>query len=296
MLNFKKIEREDYPILKAYFNAYPSRQCDRSVGTIIMWHEYYGNYYAITDGTLILLSKFKNKICFSFPIGKDINAGLDAIDEYCKENSLPCIMCSVNKNELPILFKRYSYCVVEPDRNMFDYIYEKDAIMNLSGKKYSTPRNHINKFLKLYKNYSFEPITEDEITEIIQFTKNFSFNSEKDDVARYELEKCIDVLENYEEYGLLGGVLKVDGKVIGYSVGEIIGDTLICHIEKANIEYHGAYQMVTNQFLKMYAAKDDIKFVNREDDSGDEGLRKAKLSYRPIELLEKNTVYLKKGC
>lgn len=296
MLNFKKIEREDYPILKAYFNAYPTRQCDRSVGTIIMWHEYYGNHYAITDGTLILLSKFKGKSCFSFPIGKNIQAGLDAIDEYCEKNNLPCVMCSVNKNELPVLFKRYCYCVVEADRDMFDYIYDKESLMNLSGKKYSTPRNHINKFLKLYKNFSFEPITKEIIPETIDFTKNFSFNSEKDDIARYELERCIDVLENYEEYGLLGGVLKVDGKIIGYSVGEIIGDTLICHIEKANIEYHGAYQMVTNQFLKMYAQSDEIKFVNREDDSGDEGLRKAKLSYRPIELLEKNTVYLKKGC
>ncbi len=296
MLNFKKIEREDYPILNAFFNAYPSRQCDRSLGTIIMWHEYYKNYYAITDGTLIFLSKFKGKNCFSFPIGKNIQVGLDAIDEYCEKNSIPCIMCSVNKNELPVLFKRYCYCVVEPDRDMFDYIYDKETLMNLSGKKYSTPRNHINKFHKLYKDYSFEPVTKELIPEIIEFTKNFSFNSEKDDIARYELEMCIDVLENYEEYGLLGGVLKVDGKVIGYSVGEIIGDTLICHIEKANIEYHGAYQMVTNQFLRLYAQGDEVKYVNREDDSGDEGLRKAKLSYRPIELLEKNTVYLKKGC
>ncbi len=295
MLNFKKIEREDFSVLKAYLNAYPSRQCDRSVGTIIMWHEYYRNYYAIIDGTLIFLSKFKDKNCFSFPIGKNIQGGLDAIDEYCEANNLPCVMCSVNKNELPVLFKRYSYCVVEADRDMFDYIYDKTALMSLSGKKYSTPRNHINKFLKLYKNYEFAPITKELIPELIDFTKNFSFNSEKDDIAEYELGQCIDVLENYEEYGLLGGALSVDGKIIGYSVGEIIGDTLICHIEKANIEYHGAYQMVTNQFLRMYAQGDEIKYVNREDDSGDEGLRKAKLSYRPIELLEKNTVYLKKG-
>lgn len=295
MLKFKKIEKEDYPILKAYFNNYPARQCDRSAGTIIMWHEYYNNHYAVTDGTLILLSKFKNKNCFSFPIGKNIQDGLDAIDEYCEANEIPCIMCSVNKSELPLLFKRYSYCVVEPDRDMFDYIYDKNSLMNLSGKKYSTPRNHINKFLKLYGNFEFLPITKELIPEIISFTENFSFNSEKDDIADYELKKCIDVLNNYEEYGLLGGVLKVSGKVIGYSIGEIIGDTLICHIEKADISYHGAYQMVTNQFLKMYATDDEIKYVNREDDSGDEGLRKAKLSYRPIELLEKNTVYLKKG-
>ena len=101
---------------------------------------------------------------------------------------------------------------------------------------------------------------------------------------------CIEVLENYEIYGMLGGVLKVDDKIVGYSISEIVGDTLFCHIEKADISYGGAYQMLTNQFLQMYASSEDIKFVNREEDCGDEGLRKSKMSYHPIELIEKNTV------
>ena len=100
----------------------------------------------------------------------------------------------------------------------------------------------------------------------------------------------MEVLENYELYGLLGGALRVDGRIIGYSIGEIIGDTLFCHIEKADFSYNGAYQMLTNQFLKMYAQSDEVKFVNREEDCGDPGLRKSKLSYNPVELLEKNTV------
>ena len=140
----------------------------------------------------------------------------------------------------------------------------------------------------LYTDWNFEEITAQNIPEIIEFTKGFTFNSsEKDEDANKELELCCEVLENYDAFGMFGGALRVNGKIAGYSIGEIIGDTLFCHIEKADISYHGAYQMVTNQYLQMYAQGDDVKFVNREDDCGDEGLRKSKLSYHPVVLLEK---------
>ena len=100
------------------------------------------------------------------------------------------------------------------------------------------------------------------------------------------------MLENYKKYNMLGGVLRVNGKIIGYSIGEIIGDTLFDHIEKADISYHGAYQMLTNSFLKEFAADESVKYVNREEDCGDEGLRKSKLSYHPVELIEKNTIII----
>lgn len=295
MLSFKKIEFEDIPTLKAYFNAYPARQCDRSCGATFMWRNYFENQYAIIDGTIILSANFKNETCFTFPIGRNIEAAFEALEDYCKAENIPIVFCSVNKNELPVLYRRYSYCVADADRDWFDYIYEKDAIMNLVGRKYATPRNHINKFRKLYADWSFEPISSDNIPDLIEFTRNFTFNAEKDESANLELQMCIEVLENYNKYGMLGGALRVNGKIIGYSVGEIIGDTLFCHIEKADVSFSGAYQMLTNQFLRMYASGDEIKFVNREEDCGDPGLRKSKLSYNPIELLEKITVTVRKG-
>ncbi len=295
MLSFKKIEFEDIPTLKAYFGAYPARQCDRSCGATVMWRNYFDNKFAIVDGTIVLSANFKNGLCFTFPIGRNINAGLEAIEEYCEANNMPIVFSSINKNELPVLLKRYSYCVVDADRDWFDYLYEKDALLNLAGRKYATPRNHINKFKKLYNNWTFEAIDKINIPELIKFTEKFTFNSEKDTSAHDELKMCVEVLENYDLYGMLGGVLKVDGKTVGYSIGEIVGDTLFCHIEKADISYSGAYQMLTNQYLRMYTSGDEVKFVNREEDCGDTGLRKSKLSYNPIELLEKSTVMVKKG-
>ncbi len=251
-----------------------------------MWRDYFKNCYTIVDGTLILSSDSR----FVFPIGRNIGNALDKIEDYCKEKSIPMILCTVSKKELDKIKERYDDFEADADRDWFDYLYDKNSLLTLTGKKYSTPRNHINKFRKLYQNWSFEPINSENIPELIEFTKNFTFNSEKDESANLELKMCVEVLENYELYDMLGGVLKVDGKVVGYSIGEIVGDTLFCHIEKADISYAGAYQMLTNQFLQMFASDDDVKYVNREEDCGDEGLRKSKMSYHPIELIEKNTV------
>ena len=286
MLSLKKIELEDIRILKAYFSAYPERQCDRSAGATAMWRDYFDNSYTIVDGTLILASDSR----FIFPIGRNVDNALTEIENHCKEKNIPMILCTVNKKELTKLSERYSDLNADADRDWFDYLYDKNALLSLTGKKYSTPRNHINKFRKLYQEWSFEPINSENIPSLIEFTKNFTFNSEKDESANLELQMCIEVLENYDIYDMLGGVLKVGDNIAGYSIGEIFGDTLFCHIEKADISYGGAYQMLTNQFLQMYASGDEVCYVNREEDCGDEGLRKSKMSYHPTELIEKNTV------
>ena len=251
-----------------------------------MWRDYFDNKYTVIDGTLILSSDSR----FVFPLGRNIENALKEIEKHCKEKNIPMVLCTVNKSELEFLSRIYKDFTADADRDWFDYLYDKNSLLTLSGKKYNTPRNHINKFKKLYSDWSFEPINESNIPDLIEFTKNFTFNSEKDESAKLELELCIEVLENYATYGMLGGVLKSADRIIGYSIGEIVGDTLFCHIEKADISFHGAYQMLTNQFLQMYASGDEVKFVNREEDCGDEGLRKSKMSYHPIELIEKNTV------
>ena len=294
MLNFKKINLEDIPVLKAYFDTYPNRQCDRTAGAIAMWRDVYYNYYAVSDGTIILSSKPNGKYSFSYPIGKSPEKVIGELEEFCREFEIPMRFFGVSVEEKNKLLEIYPDSEFYSDRDHSDYLYDKTAILTLIGKKYSTQRNHINKFKKLYSDWNFEEITAENIPEIVEFTKGFTFNSsEKDEGAAKELELCCEVLENYETFGMFGGALRVDGKIIGYSIGEIIGDTLFCHIEKADISYHGAYQMVTNQFLQMYAKDDDVQFVNREDDCGDEGLRKSKLSYHPVELLEKIEVKVK---
>lgn len=294
MLNFKEIQLGDIPLLNAFFSSNPSRQCDKTAGATAMWKDYYKTRFAVTDETLIMMSEVNGLRCLSYPVGKNVDAALDKAREYCEKEHIPLVFCSVNNNDLEKLIKKYPECTFDSDRNWFDYLYEKDALLNLTGKKYATARNHINRFKKDNPVWTFEPVSKNNIEELLCFTKNFTFGASKDESALSELEFCARVLENYEAYGMFGGVLKVENTVAGYSVGETLGDTLFCHIEKADISFSGAYQMLTNQFLKMYASNENIKYVNREEDCGDEGLRKSKLSYHPSELIRKSTVVVGK--
>ena len=110
-----------------------------------------------------------------------------------------------------------------------------------------------------------------------------------------DLAKTREVLANYSTYDMLGGMLLVDGNIVGFSLGEIVGDTLFTHIEKADRDYLGCYQMVVAQFAQQFA-HEGVHFINREDDAGDPGLRTSKLSYHPVTLLEKYTVTVDEPC
>ena len=179
--------------------------------------------------------------------------------------------------------------VFYPSRNSFDYIYRVSDLAGLSGKKYHSKRNHISFFKKTY-NWSYEEMNSENLHECMAMNEKwFSLNVDKDpdgiDAERAVLNLCFD---NFSKFAFVGGLLRVDGEVVAFTFGEKLNDnTFVTHFEKAFADIRGAYPMINNQFalntLKEY------EFVNREDDIGSEGLRKAKLSYYPEILLEKFT-------
>lgn len=291
MLKFKELELIDIPIITKYFNAFPQRICDKSVGCIIMWRSYYNNCFVVENDTLFLKSLYPSgEGCFTFPIGNNIDEAFTSLIEFCKYHQRPLILCVITEPQLAFLNEHFKVKKVETDRNWYDYYYESQTLLNLAGRKYAGQRNHINKFNGLYPNFTFEKITKEDIPQILEFLVNYQFNSKKqDDNATKEKDMDYEYMQNYHIYGGIGGVLKVDQKIVGFSVGEIINDTLFIHIEKADIEYEGAYPMLINQYLKKFLT-DSVKYVNREDDMGDLGLRKSKLSYHPIELIKKYRV------
>lgn len=288
MLEFKKLTLSDIPVIREYFLSYPSRSCDSTVGGVFIWRDYYNTRYTVYDDTLIFMVDYLHgETAFTCPTGKSFEAACKAIENYCAENKLPLIFCVVTEEQLKRLQAVFPVFSAADERDMADYIYDSAAISSLVGRKYNTQRNHINRFSRLYPNSSFEPITPENVGECIEFLKA---HADKDfPAAKEELSKIIEVLESLDAYGFSGGLLRVEGQIVGFSCGEIIADTLTVHIEKANTSFEGCYPTLTNRFLKAYLTP-DVRFVNREDDSGDEGLRKSKLSYRPIELLKKHTV------
>ncbi len=296
MLEFKPIIPADFGKLKNCFSFAPACFCDRTPGIAVLWRNVYSNHLCFFDNTVIVRSVFGDLTEFLYPSGKNINGAIEEIIAYCEEQDIACMIYSATDEEADALLEKYPKSQRTTNRDWSDYIYDKNAMMSLSGRKYATQRNHINKFKSLYPEYSFERITEKDLPELIEFTENFTFPSQKSgNNAAAELGVCIDTLKNFSSLELFGAALKIDGKIIGYSIGEIIGDMLFVHIEKADTSYPGSYQMVTNLFLKEFASDESVKFVNREDDCGDEGLRRSKLSYHPLYLPAKNRITIIKN-
>ena len=214
------------------------------------------------------------------------------IFEYCIAHNISAAFCAVTKRELEFYEAHYQIRDISFNRTWSDYLYEAERHRTFAGKKLSGQRNHVNKFLKTYDQWSFEPITKDNIDEVRAFCEEIGQARAKESET-YEAEQAVlnEVFSNLDAYGFFGNVLRVDGAIAAMAMGEIIGDTLFIHIEKASRAYFGAHQMIVREFANAHT-NDEVCYINREDDSGDEGLRTSKLSYQPCELLHKATIKL----
>ena len=256
-----------------------------------MWRDFHGTEYALENGVLYL--KITNPVV-AFAPPQCMNIGKEScgcILEYCKVSGLPARFCSVSAPTLEIILEMYPEAKVCTDRAWSDYLYLSDDIIKLPGRKYSGQRNHINHFMRENTKWTFRSITDSSIKDVKEFIERIA--EEHDDVSPGFIEsntKAMEALDNLELYGQFGGVLCANGVIVGASLGEIVGDTLFVHVEKADTAYHGAYPMLMNQFARMYAQ--GVKYINREEDDGIEGLRTSKTSYHPTMLLDKYMVEL----
>ena len=290
-MDFEPLKLEHIKLLQPFFEKCSNRLCDCTVGGTFMWRDYFKTKFAIADGVLYLkVLDLEGRTAFAYPIGGDGDAPVNNILDYCSVNSIVPEFCMVAKENLETLKKMMPDAEVYSERSWFDYLYNAEDMKSFAGRKYSGQRNHINKFLRLYENWNYEEITPDNADEVRQFMNLFieADNGESRTLTEGNL-KTVEILENFEVYGLLGGILRVDGKMVGMFIGETVGDTLFIHTEKCLREYEGAYNMLVRETARHFAT-DGIAFINREEDDGDEGLRTSKLSYHPCELLEKYAV------
>lgn len=298
MLEFHPLRLEDLPKLQPYFGSgNTSRICDLTPGTIFIWRDMYRTEWAEYNGSLYFKVVYPGLgETFTLPIKGDRTEHFYQIAGYCCRRNMPIAFYPVSTEDLADLHDVFPSSVAVAERDTFDYLYRAEDLKYFRGKKLSGQRNHVNKFLKTYGNWSFHPITQEDIPLVKAFLDNYASRWEKSAVTFHEdIAKTHEILDNFAAYQLLGGMLLVDNNVVGFSLGEIMGDTLFTHIEKADRDYAGCYQMLVAQFAQQFATG-DVAFINREDDTGDPGLRTSKLSYHPISLLEKYTVTVDKPC
>lgn len=296
-IELKRPELEDKALIDPYFRACNSRSCEDTFANLYLWSRHYKIKYAFLEGMLIFQQTEGGRYT-SFPKGEQTNLKkvLDALISWYEEHDLEFHLMNVTPPQFEILEKLYpGRFTIEYDRDVADYVYEVEKLINLSGKKYHGKKNHINKFKKTYANWSYESLTKENAEECFQMALKWRNANGCDEDVEKNAEMCVTLnsLRLLEELNLRGGLLRADGEVVAFSIGEpVCNDTMVVHIEKAFADVPGAYPMINQQFLIHEAS--EYQYVNREEDTGDEGLRQAKESYKPAFLQEKGLVSFRK--
>ena len=293
MLTFKSVNVKSSAKLRKYYKSCPYRLCEYSVGVKLMWRHHMDPSFTEAHGCLIIRNCSHGAVTFDYPVpldgSADLSAALDEIDAYCRESGILPAFQTVPEEVLPVLLHRYPYTAVTNSRTWQDYLYHAQDLITFAGRKYSGQRNHINKFKKLYPSAVFRPITRDdgEALEVFWDAFHLAFNKDAA-LAKKELCYARKLTRQIGKSWALAGALELDGKFIAISLGEICGDTLICHIEKALPGYEGAYPAMVQSFAAYYGK--ECTWINREDDAADKGLRTSKTQYLPADMGRKYRV------
>lgn len=290
---FQPLTVRDIPRLTRYFSARGTRLCNDSAGAAVLWQPYFQDAALELDGTLVLREQFPGLgTVFSTPIGENVGNAYDFLAEYCREVGQPLQFFPATDADVENLRARFGVVEVTPVRAWFDYLYDAQDMVSFRGRRFNGQRNHIHRFQRLYPDWSFERVTAQNLPEVCAFFDDFTRRYHKDSASAQAEEGCVRAfLRDFDAYAPLAGLLRVNGRVVGFSAGEIVGDTLIIHIEKADIAYEGVYQALVNEYAKCFVTP-GVRYINREEDAGDEGLRRSKESYHPVRLLEKYLVQI----
>lgn len=289
-ISFRDVDADSISILKDFFLRYPTHSCDFSIGGIMLWRDYFNYKYVVVEDTLFIQGLFPDsgEYFFHMPLGLlDRESAYQILYDYASLNSI---------NLQIIHFKEIEsdYIDTVSANNLpgwREYLYNIEQFTHFSGKKMEKKRNHLNYFQNNYQGCEVELISDENTLEVICFTRDFSQNHSESNIASYECEACCDMLSNYASYPFIGLLLRYNGRILGYTIGEVIGDICFLHIEKGDINFRGIYQKISSEMaLYLREHYPEVKLLNREDDMDVEELRKSKESYHPSCYIVKNLV------
>ena len=296
-ITWKTIGLEDKPIIESYYAYEQSKCCEFSFSNNYLWAPFYDMEYGIIEDMLVFITRAE-ELSVGMPMAKDKESeknlvkAVNALEEMFAERGLPFQMHLVTEEKFAVLEEAFPgrFCI-EYNRDKADYIYDMEKMISLAGKKLHGKRNHINKFKENNPDWRYEPLSAENVPACILMAEEWKEKNLCEEKGEKHMEFCVTLrsLEEYEQLGLKGGVLWAGDRVVAFTLGEELNkDMFVVHIEKALAEVQGAYPMINQQFLTHEASQ--YAYVNREEDTGAEGLRKAKLSYYPVFLQEKGVV------
>ena len=289
------------PILDEYLDSYEYRSSGMSFTSMYMWRnintfrwDIIGEYMWVSGMSYMQDGTF---LPFLFPpmtrTGSYDKESLRESIYHCKEifekKGLPFSIWLIPENMTDEISAACPEMDLKADRANYDYIYLTEDLKNLRGRAYHAKKNHLNFFKKNFE-YEYATLTSDMTDEVMKYIAKFNARKEiplhEMELLEMEEEAMYDVFQNFEKAGYHGGAILIDGRIEALAAGGRLGkETMTEHIEKANVQYRGLYPAMNNEFCLNVAS--EFKYINREEDMGIENLRKAKLSYKPVKILEK---------
>ncbi len=289
------VSLDDKSWIKEILSQVDFYTCEYPFGNIFSYGAKMEILVGEVSGCLVTKCIQDDYVMYCCPVGKgNLKDAFDFILSDAEKDGRDFEIFGISPDTAEFMSKNYADTLdIFLVRDTFDYIYSSDDLINLSGKKYQPKRNHISYFMK-NNNWSYERLTKENIPECLEMSKLWLEGCLEE--YREELEGELKIIErvfdNYDKLDFVGGLIRADGRVVAYTMGEPASDDVFCvHIEKAFSDIRGAYPMINQQFVKNELS--EYKYINREDDTGAENLRKAKLSYYPVILAEKYEAKLK---
>lgn len=297
MIDFRTPQPSDKAWVDALLAQADYRGCDYNFTNLFVWSRVYGQEIAQVNGFLVTHLCGRMGCSYMYPAGSgDLAAAIDILAREADERRQPLRLVCLTTRQMEELDRlmpgRFAY---EADRDGFDYLYDIDRLADLTGKKLHAKRNHINRFMDNNPSWVYEEITPQTLPECLEMDKEWYRRSMVREGAAEERDLGDEgialrtAMDHYHALGLEGGLIRVYGEVVAFTMGDRLNsDTYDVHFEKAYGELQGAYAMINREFARWVRAKHpNVRYLNREDDMGVEGLRKAKESYYPDRMVEK---------
>ncbi len=262
-----------------------------------MWRKAYKIQWTVEGNYLCVKACWEGVKFFLPPFGpkEGLSEIVDRMIQHANENDFAFSLQGVEAFMIEWLEEaKPGYFTSKAVRDNFDYVYLAKDLIELKGRKFHTKKNHVNSFRKKFSNYEYVPMTEEMAKDCIEFMQEWCDDRGcvKGDDLDCERNAIVEAMNNFTVLGFQGGAIFIDGKMAAFSYGEMGNDdTAVIHVEKGRMGINGVYSIINQEFCARTFSQ--AMYINREEDMGIEGLRKAKESYHPIKMIEKYNVRLK---
>jgi hypothetical protein len=295
MLNFSPIRLADRRLISELLGQFPQDSTDYTFSNLYGWRTMFHTSCTFVDNTLLIRFSNQGTCGYMMPVGEKALESVELLLEDSQARKKPFLMKGITLSMYENLQNTY------PDRFMFsadhdndEYVYLTQKLSSLSGKKLQSKRNHINRFKADHPDWEYISILNKiETRPCLEMLNRWmhSFSPQAAFSRRYDYYAARTMLHHFRSFELSGGLIRTGGKVVAFALGKpLTADTFVVHVEKAFSDIQGAYSLI-NQQLALHEAS-PFTFINREEDMGLENIRKAKLSYQPVRLLEHFSVTL----